>query len=158
MREFDALPADRRTPTNRAGDSVTREKGRAIPFVVSNQEPPETDKVDELLTVLAAEQAEEERGHGPGAREGLGSKPMQPFKAQVHNGRLVLNEPTDLPEGKVVELLPIDDVLAGGGDYLNDEERAGAAPLDRGGHRGFRERRHRGRFRVPCSTEGTPRL
>jgi hypothetical protein len=49
---------------------------------------------------------------------------MQPLKAHVHNGRLVLDEPTDLPEGEVVELVPLDEVLARGGDYLNDEERA----------------------------------
>jgi hypothetical protein len=48
---------------------------------------------------------------------------MQPLKAHVHNGRLVLDEPTDLPEGEVIELVPVDDVLAGGGDYLDDEER-----------------------------------
>ena len=29
---------------------------------------------------------------------------MQPLKAHVHNGRLVLDEPTDLPEGDVVYL------------------------------------------------------
>ena len=44
---------------------------------------------------------------------------MQPFKAHVRNGRLVLDEPTDLPEGDVVEL-----VLLDGGDELDDEERA----------------------------------
>lgn len=49
---------------------------------------------------------------------------MQPLRAHVHNGRLVLDEPTDLPEGEVVELVPVDEVLAGGGDYLDDEERA----------------------------------
>ncbi len=49
---------------------------------------------------------------------------MQPLKAQVHNGRLVLDEPTNLPEGEVVELVPVDEVLASGGDYLDDEERA----------------------------------
>jgi hypothetical protein len=49
---------------------------------------------------------------------------MQPLKAHVRNGRLVLDEPTDLPEGEVVELVPINDVLAGGGDDLDDEERA----------------------------------
>ncbi len=38
-------------------------------------------------------------------------------------GRLVLDEPTDLPEGEVVELVPLDEVLANGGDYLDDEER-----------------------------------
>jgi hypothetical protein len=49
---------------------------------------------------------------------------MQPRKARVHNGRLVLDEPTDLPEGEVVELVPLDEVLARGGDYLDDKERA----------------------------------
>jgi len=49
---------------------------------------------------------------------------MQPLKARVHNGRLLLDEPTDLPEGEVIELVPLDEVLARGGDYLDDEERA----------------------------------
>ena len=50
---------------------------------------------------------------------------MQPLKAHVQNGRLVLDDPaTDLPEGEVVELVPVDDVLAAGGDYLDDDERA----------------------------------
>jgi len=49
---------------------------------------------------------------------------MQPLKAHVHNGRLVLDEPTDLPEGDVVELVQLDDVLKNGGDDLDDEERA----------------------------------
>ena len=44
---------------------------------------------------------------------------MQPLKAQVKNGRLILNEPTNLPEGHVVDLVPIDE-----GDDLDDEERA----------------------------------
>jgi hypothetical protein len=30
------------------------------------------------------------------------------LKARVHNGRFVLDEPTDLPEGTVVHLLPLD--------------------------------------------------
>ena len=49
---------------------------------------------------------------------------MQPVKAHVKNGRLVLDEPTDRPEGEVVELVPLDEVLAHGGDYLDEEERA----------------------------------
>lgn len=49
---------------------------------------------------------------------------MQPLRAHVHNGRLVLDEPTDLPEGEVVELVPVDEVLARGGDHLDDEDRA----------------------------------
>jgi hypothetical protein len=46
---------------------------------------------------------------------------MQPLKARVHNGRLVLDEPTDLPEGEVVELVPLAVALD---DEFDDEERA----------------------------------
>ena len=46
---------------------------------------------------------------------------MQPLKTHVHNGRLVLDEPTDLPEGEVVYLQPVDAVLD---DEFDDEERA----------------------------------
>lgn len=50
---------------------------------------------------------------------------MQALKARVENGRIKLDEPTDLPEGKLVELVPLDEVFLGGGDDLNDEcERA----------------------------------
>lgn len=49
---------------------------------------------------------------------------MQSLRARVHNGRLVLDEPTSLPEGEVVELVRMDDVLASGGDYLDAEDRA----------------------------------
>ncbi len=42
---------------------------------------------------------------------------MQPLKAHVHNGRLVLDEPTDLPEGEVVYLQPLN------ADDMSDEER-----------------------------------
>ncbi|MGH7330859.1 MAG: hypothetical protein ACREJX_21120, partial [Polyangiaceae bacterium] len=43
-------------------------------------------------------------------------------RARVHNGRLVLDAPTDLPEGTEVELLLADrDDLE---DDLDDEERA----------------------------------
>ena len=48
---------------------------------------------------------------------------MRALKAQVRGGRLVLDEPTDLPEGEEVELVPLDEVLVSGGDYLGDEER-----------------------------------
>ncbi len=58
---------------------------------------------------------------------------MQPVRAHVKNGRLVLDEPTDLPDGEVVELVPLDEVLARGGDYLDDEERARLhASIERG--------------------------
>lgn len=43
---------------------------------------------------------------------------MERLKARVTNGRLILNEPTDLPEGTVLDLV-IDDE----GDDLTDEER-----------------------------------
>jgi hypothetical protein len=49
---------------------------------------------------------------------------MQPLKAHVHNGRLVLDEPTDLPEGEVVYLQPADTIMPVGSDELDDEERA----------------------------------
>ena len=39
------------------------------------------------------------------------------MKATVRHGRLILNEPTDLPEGSEVELVPLD------GDDLDDDER-----------------------------------
>ncbi|MHB8727386.1 MAG: hypothetical protein ACYC9Z_18745 [Casimicrobiaceae bacterium] len=61
---------------------------------------------------------------------------MQPLKAQVKNGRLVLDEPTDRPEGDVIELVPLDEVLASGGDYLDDEERAA---LHRSIEQGFQD-------------------
>jgi hypothetical protein len=48
---------------------------------------------------------------------------MRALKAQVRGGRLVLDEPTELPEGKEVELVPLHEVLASGGDYDDDEER-----------------------------------
>ena len=49
---------------------------------------------------------------------------MRAMKAEVKGGRLILNEPTDLPDGTVVDLYPLSaEVLASGGDYLDDEER-----------------------------------
>jgi len=41
------------------------------------------------------------------------------IKARVTAGRLVVNEPTDLPEGTEVELLALDP-----GDWLGDADRA----------------------------------
>lgn len=49
---------------------------------------------------------------------------MRVLKANVQKGRLVLDEPTDLPEGEVVELVTLDDALASGADDLDDDERA----------------------------------
>ena len=41
------------------------------------------------------------------------------LKARVRAGRLVVDEPTDLPEGTEVELLPLDP-----GDWLDENDRA----------------------------------
>jgi hypothetical protein len=49
---------------------------------------------------------------------------MHALKARVENGRIKLDEPTDLPEGKLVELVPLDEVFLNGGDDLDDTERA----------------------------------
>jgi len=58
---------------------------------------------------------------------------MRALKAHVRAGRLVLDEPTELPEGEVIELVPLDEVLANGGDYLDAEERERLhRSLDRG--------------------------
>lgn len=43
---------------------------------------------------------------------------MQPLKAQVKNKHFVIEEPTDLPEGQVIDLVSIED------DGLDDEQRA----------------------------------
>jgi len=48
---------------------------------------------------------------------------MRALKAHVRGGRLVHDEPADLPEGEDVELVPLDEMLASGGDDLDDEER-----------------------------------
>jgi hypothetical protein len=41
------------------------------------------------------------------------------IKARVRAGRLVVDEPTDLPEGTEVQLLPLDP-----GDWLDETDRA----------------------------------
>jgi hypothetical protein len=41
------------------------------------------------------------------------------LKARVEKGRLLLDEPTSLPDGTVVELIPLDP-----GDWLTAEDRA----------------------------------
>lgn len=51
---------------------------------------------------------------------------MQALKTQVKNGRVIVDEPTDLPDGAEVEVLVI------GGDELTADERAELhASLDR---------------------------
>ncbi|MBI3201758.1 MAG: hypothetical protein HYZ29_09470 [Myxococcales bacterium] len=49
---------------------------------------------------------------------------MHALKAQVKNGRLVLDEPTDLPEGEVVFLQLVDGVVAPADDNMDPVERA----------------------------------
>jgi predicted DNA-binding antitoxin AbrB/MazE fold protein len=49
---------------------------------------------------------------------------MSALRARVENGRLKLDEPTDLPEGQVIELIPLDEVISTEGDDLDEEERA----------------------------------
>jgi hypothetical protein len=41
------------------------------------------------------------------------------LKARVRGGRLILDEPVDLPDGSEIELVPADE-----GDDLDDEDRA----------------------------------
>lgn len=40
------------------------------------------------------------------------------MRARVHNGRIVVDEPTDLPEGTELDLVALED-----GDDLDDEDR-----------------------------------
>ena len=56
--------------------------------------------------------------------EGAASSSMQPLEAHVRDRRLVLDEPTDLPDGTAVEFISIDDVVASGGYLMDDETRA----------------------------------
>ena len=81
----------------------------------------------ELLAAFEAEQAEDVERSGAvhlrrRASYGVDFETMQqPLKARVRNGRLVLDEPTDLPEGEEVEL-----VLADADDMdddLSEDER-----------------------------------
>jgi hypothetical protein len=51
---------------------------------------------------------------------------QQPLRARVRNGRLVLDEPTDLPEGEEVELVradAVDDHDDVEGDLSEDERK-----------------------------------
>ena len=49
---------------------------------------------------------------------------MQPLKAHVKNGRLLLDEPTELPEGEVVYLQLADGIVPDGHDDLEAADRA----------------------------------
>jgi hypothetical protein len=72
---------------------------------------------------------------------------MQPLKAHVKDGRLVLDDPaTDLPDGEVIYLHPVE-AEVGEGDGFEDDERAallralddGIAAARRGEHSGAEE-------------------
>ncbi len=51
-----------------------------------------------------------------------GGVSMQPFHALVKNGRLTLDEPSDLPEGQVVVLLPLEELLSLADDVADAED------------------------------------
>lgn len=59
---------------------------------------------------------------------------MPPLKAQVKNGHLVIEEPTDLPEGQVIYLVPADEAYNDPHDdvELRRELEAGIAELKEG--------------------------
>jgi hypothetical protein len=59
---------------------------------------------------------------------------MPPLKAHVRNGRLVLDEPTDLPEGEVVYLQPVDvdDMSDAERDALHDSIRESLEQMKNG--------------------------
>ena len=44
------------------------------------------------------------------------------LRAQVRNGRLELSEPTDLPEGEIVELELVDERYATDREWLTEEQ------------------------------------
>ena len=52
------------------------------------------------------------------ALDGILEHIMSLFRARVRNGRIVLDEPTDLPEGSIVDLVPADSW-----DALDDADR-----------------------------------
>jgi hypothetical protein len=63
---------------------------------------------------------------------------MTELRARVINGRLVLDEPTDLPDGTVLDLVVDDE-----GDDLTDEERRARDAQIARGWRSVREGRGR---------------
>ena len=66
--------------------------------------------------------------HSPGRTEQVYFEAVTIVRARVKDGRLVIEEPTDLPEGAAVELLVLD-----ADDGLDDGERqALRASIDRG--------------------------
>jgi hypothetical protein len=78
------------------------------------------------LETLAVARLTAEKAAGPRPEAILGVVTI--LHARVKDGRLVIDEPTDLPEGAAVDLLVLD-----AEDSLSDEERdALRASIDRG--------------------------
>ncbi len=73
--------------------------------------------VDAFSDIAPAERAELSHGRGQRKRD-TGS--LHAVKAQVRNGHLVIDEPTDLPEGTVWKLVLVDSLV----DEMDPEERA----------------------------------
>ena len=48
---------------------------------------------------------------------------MHPLKAHVQNGRLVLDDPTDLPEGELVYVQVVHGIVPDAADDLDDADR-----------------------------------
>ena len=76
-----------------------------------------------LLSKLSSDGAQDPAENRIGLALPAGSKVarvdnMSPLRARVENGRLVLDEPTTLPDGMVVDLVADDE-----GDDLSEEER-----------------------------------
>jgi hypothetical protein len=82
-----------------------------------------TFDLGEVLAELRVKHAQHEATR-PAVEIAVPRTSGQPFQARVQNQRLMLDESTDLPDGTVVELVSIDDVLASGGYFLDDAERA----------------------------------
>jgi hypothetical protein len=57
--------------------------------------------------------------HVQASREKSWYPPPMTIKARVHSARFVVAEPTELPDGTEVDLLPLDP-----GDWLDPEDRA----------------------------------
>lgn len=55
---------------------------------------------------------------------------MEPLKAHVKNGRLMLDEPTDLPDGKVVYLTRVEELVVVDDDDDESDRAALHAELE----------------------------
>jgi hypothetical protein len=54
---------------------------------------------------------------------------MEPVKAHVKNGRLMLDEPTDLPEGQVVYLKPVEGLVSEASEAMDQRDAEDRAAL-----------------------------